>query len=66
MYVRSSARRTMMEKGAVAVTDARRAGGAVAEEDDEHPTRLIPELCRLFYHMGWVTGTGGGISIHKG
>jgi len=24
---------------------------------------LIPELCRLFYNLGWVTGTGGGISI---
>ena len=24
---------------------------------------LIPELCRLFYSNGWVTGTGGGISI---
>ena len=24
---------------------------------------MIPELCRLFYNLGWVTGTGGGISI---
>lgn len=24
---------------------------------------MIPELCRLFYDLGWVTGTGGGISI---
>eukprot|EP01113_Clastostelium_recurvatum_P047225 TRINITY_DN8387_c0_g1_i1.p1 TRINITY_DN8387_c0_g1~~TRINITY_DN8387_c0_g1_i1.p1 ORF type:complete len:222 (+),score=41.18 TRINITY_DN8387_c0_g1_i1:21-686(+) len=30
-------------------------------EDD--PRELIPELCRLFYHLGWVTGTGGGISM---
>lgn len=29
----------------------------------EHPRNLIPELCRQFYHLGWVTGTGGGISI---
>jgi hypothetical protein len=29
----------------------------------EHPRNLIPELCRLFYNLGWVTGTGGGISI---
>ncbi|VVC32689.1 Class II aldolase/adducin N-terminal,Methylthioribulose-1-phosphate dehydratase,PWWP [Cinara cedri] len=29
----------------------------------EHPRVLIPELCRLFYLNGWVTGTGGGISI---
>lgn len=24
---------------------------------------LICELCRLFYSLGWVSGTGGGISI---
>ncbi|CAG9862892.1 unnamed protein product [Phyllotreta striolata] len=30
---------------------------------DEHPRNLIPELCRQFYNLGWVTGTGGGISI---
>ncbi|XP_011637663.1 probable methylthioribulose-1-phosphate dehydratase isoform X2 [Pogonomyrmex barbatus] len=34
-----------------------------AEYDKEHPRNLIPELCRQFYHLGWVTGTGGGISI---
>lgn len=33
------------------------------EADPEHPRNLIPELCRLFYNLGWVTGTGGGISI---
>ncbi|XP_012264239.1 probable methylthioribulose-1-phosphate dehydratase [Athalia rosae] len=31
----------------------------------EHPRNLIPELCRQFYHLGWVTGTGGGISIKE-
>lgn len=32
----------------------------------EHPRKLIPELCRQFYHLGWVTGTGGGMTIkHK-
>jgi len=30
---------------------------------EEHPRRLIPELCNQMYHQGWVTGTGGGISI---
>lgn len=25
--------------------------------------RLIAELCALFYDQGWVSGTGGGISI---
>lgn len=24
---------------------------------------MIPELCRQFYQLGWVTGTGGGVSI---
>ncbi|XP_077178269.1 methylthioribulose-1-phosphate dehydratase [Paroedura picta] len=35
-------------------------------EDKLHPRNLIPELCRQFYHLGWVTGTGGGISIKHG
>ncbi|XP_055682256.1 probable methylthioribulose-1-phosphate dehydratase isoform X3 [Lutzomyia longipalpis] len=30
---------------------------------EEHPRKLIPELCRQFYNLGWVTGTGGGISM---
>jgi hypothetical protein len=30
-----------------------------------HPRLLIPELCSLMYHQGWVTGTGGGMSIMK-
>lgn len=34
--------------------------------DPQHPSNLIPELCRLFYQLGWVTGTGGGISIRNG
>lgn len=30
--------------------------------------QLISELCRQFYELGWVSGTGGGISIrdHEG
>lgn len=28
-----------------------------------HPRQLIPELCRQMYTLGWVTGTGGGMSI---
>ncbi|KAL7747320.1 Methylthioribulose-1-phosphate dehydratase [Sorochytrium milnesiophthora] len=42
---------------------------AAQEVDDaalESPMRLIPELCRHFYHLGWVTGTGGGISMRTG
>nr|XP_023662792.1 methylthioribulose-1-phosphate dehydratase isoform X1 [Paramormyrops kingsleyae] len=37
-----------------------------SSQDKEHPRILIPELCRLFYHLGWVTGTGGGISLRHG
>ncbi|XP_017770524.1 PREDICTED: methylthioribulose-1-phosphate dehydratase [Nicrophorus vespilloides] len=37
-----------------------------ASLDEEHPRNLIPELCRQFYQLGWVTGTGGGISIKHG
>ncbi|XP_008291825.1 methylthioribulose-1-phosphate dehydratase-like [Stegastes partitus] len=36
------------------------------KQDKEHPRVLIPELCRLFYQLGWVTGTGGGISLRRG
>ncbi|KAI9014947.1 class II aldolase/adducin N-terminal [Gaertneriomyces semiglobifer] len=35
----------------------------VLSSDPEHPANLIPELCKLFWHLGWVTGTGGGITI---
>ena len=30
------------------------------------PRQLICELCRQFYTQGWVSGTGGGISIREG
>lgn len=36
------------------------------KDHPEHPRNLIPELCRQFYTLGWVTGTGGGISIKDG
>lgn len=32
----------------------------------DHPRHLIPELCAQFYTLGWVTGTGGSISIKHG
>ncbi|CAG8621836.1 9339_t:CDS:2 [Funneliformis mosseae] len=37
----------------------------VVSSDPLHPANLIPELCKLFYNLGWVTGTGGGVSIRK-
>ncbi|RIA93683.1 methylthioribulose-1-phosphate dehydratase [Glomus cerebriforme] len=37
----------------------------IISNDPLHPAILIPELCKLFYNLGWVTGTGGGISIRK-
>ncbi|XP_053882897.1 methylthioribulose-1-phosphate dehydratase isoform X2 [Malaclemys terrapin pileata] len=46
-----------------------REGGCVAgdaSQDKLHPRNLIPELCKQFYHLGWVTGTGGGISLKHG
>lgn len=32
----------------------------------EDPRSLVAELCRQFYHLGWCTGTGGGISVREG
>jgi methylthioribulose-1-phosphate dehydratase len=29
------------------------------------PAQLVVELCKHFYSQGWVSGTGGGISIRK-
>jgi methylthioribulose-1-phosphate dehydratase len=36
-------------------------GDAVISKDD--PRALVPELCKHFYNLGWVSGTGGGMSI---
>jgi methylthioribulose-1-phosphate dehydratase len=35
----------------------------VTSTDTRH---LIVELCRQFYSMGWVSGTGGGLSVREG
>jgi hypothetical protein len=39
---------------------------SMSKRGTEQPANLIPELCRSFYNLGWVTGTGGGISIRVG
>lgn len=30
------------------------------------PQQTIVDLCRRFYDLGWVTGTGGGVSVREG
>lgn len=37
----------------------------VRSSDPDHPANLIPDLCRKFYNLGWVTGTGGGVSNRR-
>jgi methylthioribulose-1-phosphate dehydratase len=32
----------------------------------EDPRKTIVELCEQFHRMGWVSGTGGGISLRQG
>jgi methylthioribulose-1-phosphate dehydratase len=34
--------------------------------NDTSPRARIVELCRQFYAQGWVSGTGGGVSIREG
>ncbi len=38
----------------------------VLSTDPDHPANLICRLCRNFYNLGWVGGTGGGTSIKRG
>ncbi|KAI9221005.1 class II aldolase/adducin N-terminal [Blastocladiella britannica] len=34
-------------------------------EESEAAEQLIPALCKQFYTLGWVSGTGGGMSIRE-
>lgn len=46
-----------------AVSDKRVAPRDPSMQRERATPRLISELCRQFYTLGWVSGTGGGISI---
>jgi methylthioribulose-1-phosphate dehydratase len=39
--------------------------GLVKYANDD-PRRVICELCSVFYEKGWVSGTGGGMSVRQG
>jgi ribulose-5-phosphate 4-epimerase/fuculose-1-phosphate aldolase len=32
----------------------------------DHPRNIIPQICREFHRKGWMTGSGGAISIKLG
>ncbi|KAJ3120204.1 Methylthioribulose-1-phosphate dehydratase [Physocladia obscura] len=51
------------EKGPNAAKKHKSTASLITSTNPEHPANLIPELCRLMYTHGWVTGTGGGITI---
>ena len=36
------------------------------DNENDCSADLIVELCKQFYGLGWVTGTGGGMSIRNG
>lgn len=61
----SALKRRKMEDGA-AENGASPADALVTSDDPLHPANHICTLCHQFYGHGWVTGTGGGISIRKG
>ena len=37
-----------------------------AKAENPHTRDIVVNLCASFYHLGWVTGTGGSISIRHG
>lgn len=57
-------------KGAAAA-DAAAAANANASSNPSYPSipeakKLVAELCASFYGLGWVSGTGGGLSMRAG
>lgn len=32
----------------------------------DHPRTVLPQLCRKFYSQGWMSGTGGALSVRSG
>lgn len=51
---------------AAAQPDPAEADHLILSLDPDHPANIICTLCRNFYSLGWVGGTGGGISIKQG
>lgn len=41
-------------------------GGDSSSTSQEEVRSLIPDLCRHLYGLGWVSGTGGGMTIRDG
>ncbi|KAJ3063608.1 hypothetical protein HDU98_000582 [Podochytrium sp. JEL0797] len=58
-------RNASTDQGVVAKKQKAEQDALIVSKDPEHPANLIPELCRLMYTLGWVTGTGGGITIKQ-
>lgn len=46
-----------------AAAETPRLGRPAGQVADRSTATLIAELCKQFYALGWVSGTGGGISI---
>lgn len=64
---KNEAKRLKMEQAAQAADNGTNSADALVTSDDPlHPANHICTLCHQFYGHGWVTGTGGGISIRRG